>query len=74
MDKLTGDSGFSDSTEFLKEDTPLSLPDDPAATARAEQVLQSQDHSTYASLIKSEVNGSEYYKTLQNKRDTVEGT
>ena len=71
-DTSTGDSGFSDSKEFLKESTPLSSPGDSAATARADQV--SATDSTYAPLIKSEVKGAEYYKTLQSKRDAVPGT
>lgn len=64
----TGDSGFSDSREFLKEPPPSS----PQHTPPAQREHGSNLRAPYTPLIAADVRIPGYYTTLN--RDGVEGT
>ena len=59
----TGDSGFSDSREFLQKQSPPSSPQH--TSAQIERILDSD--ASYTSLITADVRNAEYYKTLNRE-------
>ena len=66
----TGDSGFSDSLAFRKAPPAPNMCQQPI-TSQPEHVLLTDPDSTYASLMKSQVNSADYYKSL--KRENIPG-